>query len=130
PTADPTASETPVAPAPSYDRSEERFLVVGDGVLWRGIAGACGSAEPLLERSTDGAATWIDVTPEYLGIGQLSALNTFAGDQSEIVASMGETCDVQALRTFTQGQFWEPYPEVLAVSRYLEPTDATTVMLA
>lgn len=134
PEATPSTSSTPSAApdmqAGSYDRAEERFLAVGDGVMWRGVAGACGSSEPLLERSTDGGSTWTDVTPTYLGIGQLIALDAFAGDQAEIVASMGEACEVQALRTFTQGQFWQSYPEVLAASRFVDPMDAATVMSA
>lgn len=130
PTASSTPSAAPDAQAGSYDRAAERFLAVGDGVMWRGVAGACGSSEPLLERSTDGGSTWTDVTPKYLGVGQLIALDAFAGEQAEIVASMGEECEVQALRTFTQGQFWQSYPEVLAVERFVDPMDAATVTSA
>lgn len=120
-TPSPTPSETSAAPA-SYDRSQERFLTVSAGVLWRGTAGQCGATEPLLERSADEGQTWTDVTPRYLEIGQLVALNQFADGQAEIIALMGADCEVQALRTFTQGQFWESYPDVLAASRYVDPT--------
>ena len=50
--------------APLYDRSQERFLSVGNGVMWRGVAGLCGDVEPLLERSVDSGETWTDVTPD------------------------------------------------------------------
>ncbi|MCK3769762.1 hypothetical protein MZK47_08785 [Microbacterium aerolatum] len=123
----PTPSATPAIGAGAYDRAEERFLAVGDGVTWRGVAGACGSSAPLLERSLDAGSTWSDVTPTYLGIGQLIALDAFAGEQAEIVASMGDACEVQALRTFTLGQFWESYPEVLAASRFVDQADAGSV---
>ncbi|KDA05224.1 hypothetical protein DC31_02200 [Microbacterium sp. CH12i] len=119
-------SETPL-PAPSYDRAQERFIAVGTGVIWRGIAGECGRVAPLLERSTDDGENWVDVTPTYLEIGELIALNSFAGTEAEIVASMGEACRVQALRTFTQGQFWESYPDVLASLRYINPVDSASI---
>ncbi|MFG3399321.1 hypothetical protein [Streptomyces parvus] len=128
PSAQPTPRATPDVQVPSYDRSQERFLAVADGVLWRGIAGACGSADPLLERSADGGASWANVTPVYLGIGQLSALHAFAGSQAEVVASIGETCEVQALRTFTQGQFWESYDDVLMNSQYVDPANPHNIL--
>jgi hypothetical protein len=123
PTAGSTTTATFVAPGPA-----ERFLSAGDGVLWRGTAGACGEVEPTLERSTDGGEAWTDVTPRYLGIGQLLAVDAFAGSEAEIVALMGDDCEVQALRTFTQGRFWESYEDVLAASTYVDPDDAATVV--
>lgn len=126
-TPSPTPSETS-ATTESYDRSQERFLAVSAGVLWRGTAGQCGDVDPLLERSTDGGQTWTDSTPHYLGIGELVALNRFADGQAEIIALMGPDCEVQALRTFTQGQFWESYPDVLAASRYIVPADPGNIV--
>lgn len=126
-TPSPMPSETSAKIA-SYDRSQERFLTLSAGVLWRGTAGQCGAVEPLLERSADGGETWTDVTPRYLGISQLVALNPFADGQAEIIARMGEDCEVQALRTFTQGQFWESYPDVLAASQYVDPADAGSIV--
>jgi hypothetical protein len=41
---------------------------------------------------------------------------------------MGEDCELQALRTFTQGRFWESYEDVLAASTYVDPDDAATVV--
>ena len=126
-TPSPTPTETS-ASAASYDRSQERFLAVSAGVWWRGTAGECGVSDPLLERSADSGETWIDFTPHYLEIGQLVALHPFADGQAQIVALMGEACEVQALRTFTQGQFWESYPEVLAGLRYVDPTEASNIV--
>ncbi|MGP6170802.1 hypothetical protein ACTU6V_06290 [Microbacterium sp. A204] len=128
---DQTASPSPTpaeTTTPAYDRSQERFLAAASDIIWRGVAGQCGSVEPLLERSSDGGVTWTDVTPRYLGIGQLITLLPFADGQAEIVAAMGDNCDVQALRTFTQGQFWESYPEVLAASQYVDPADPASIV--
>ncbi|TFV84139.1 hypothetical protein E4V99_03450 [Microbacterium sp. dk485] len=127
PTATPSATPVP-APGPAYPRAEERFLSVGSGGMWRGVAGECGVTDPLIERSTDGGQTWTDVTPLYRGIGQLISLDAFAGTEAEAIARMGDECETEALRTFTQGRFWEPYPEVLAASRYLDPADPAVLV--
>lgn len=124
----PSPTETP--DAVSYPRSEERFLAAGTGTIWRATAGECGVVEPLLERSTDGGESWTDVTPRYRGIGQVVSLDAFAGTEAEMVARMGPDCELQALRTFTQGEFWESYPDVLAASRYVDPANPSQVILA
>ncbi|MCR2784963.1 MULTISPECIES: hypothetical protein [unclassified Microbacterium] len=126
--------ETPAtvspAPAPIADapRADERFLSVGSGGMWRATAGECGVTPPLVERSTDGGHTWTDVTPLYRGIGQVRGLDTFAGTEAEMLAHMGDACDLELLRTFTQGRFWEPYPDVLPNATYLSPVDRGVVV--
>lgn len=123
-----TATPTPTpTPSPTLARETERFLAAGSGVLWRGTAGSCGVVEPLLERSVDDGATWTDVTPRYRGIGQLISVDMFSGVDPEIVAAMGAGCEVQGLRSFTAGQFWEPYPEVLSYTRFVDGADPATV---
>jgi len=129
PTPEPTPTETSSSPA-EHDRSEERFLTVDSGIMWRGVAGECGAVAPLLERSTDSGETWIDVTPLYLDVGQLMGVAPFADGQAEILAAVGSQCEVQALRTFTQGQFWAPYDDVLAGAEYVAPEDGTSVVLS
>lgn len=132
----PTFSEQPTAlPSPASTqtssnvaRSEERFVAVGQDVIWRGIAGDCGVADPLIERSDDEGATWSDVTPRYLGVAQVMIGRTFSADQAELVAAMGGGCEVQALRTFTDGQFWANYDDVLGASTYIDPTDASRII--
>ncbi|MDE0545401.1 hypothetical protein [Microbacterium sp. C7(2022)] len=125
--ASPTPTETPI---PEFDRANERFLAQGAGTLWRATAGECGETEPLVERSDDRGDSWVDVTPLYKGIGQVASLDPFADVQAEMVASMTDECETQALRTFTQGLYWESYPDVLAASRYIDPADPATVVLA
>ncbi len=133
PTAQSSGSPSPTAATPAttvVPGAAERFLSVGEGAMWRATAGECGGAEPLLERSTDDGATWQDVTPRYRGIGQILSLDAFGGTEAEMVALMGDGCELQALRTFTQGRFWEPYPDVLAASTYVDPARPGTVVVA
>lgn len=116
--------------APVLDRAVERFLTVGTGagsnVWWRGVAGACGGAAPVVERSTDGGATWTNVTPP--GIAQLASIEVFDQTEADLVVGVGPNCEPQALRTFTQGQFWESFPETLAQSRFIGLADPATVV--
>lgn len=129
-TQSPTATPTPEAsPGAQINRAEERFLTAGSEVLWRGTAGECGVTEPLVERSDDGGATWTDVTPRYLGIGQVMGMSAFSAVDVEMVAAVGPECEVQALRTYTDGEFWEPYPEVLVTSSYID-NDRSALILA
>ncbi|WP_109210442.1 MULTISPECIES: hypothetical protein [Microbacterium] len=121
PTPTPTAIDAPpVAP------EEARYLALGSEQWWRATAGSCGGAAPLIERSADQGATWTDVTPTYLGIAQVQTLDAFSGRDAEVVAAM-PGCTTQALRTYTRGEFWESYPDVLAASRYIDPGDAGSV---
>lgn len=121
-------SPTPSAPN-ALDPSTERFLSLGSAAWWRATAGRCGQTEPLLERSTDSGATWADVTPRYRAVAQIQSLDAFTSADAEMVATTGHGCLTEALRTFTEGEFWESYPDVLAVSRYIDPADAAVVHL-
>ena len=131
PSAVPEPAPAPSTPAPDAAPAgpAERFLSIGSNALWRGVAGDCRAGiAPSIERSTDAGASWTAVTPTYRDIRQLVSLDAFAQTEAEIVASMGEDCETQALRTFTQGRFWDSYPDVLAASRYLDPADPTAVV--
>jgi hypothetical protein len=123
-----TATPTPAAPVASQALEAQRYLSVGGADWWRATAGACGGPAPVVERSTDGGETWTDVTPTYRGIAQVQSLDAFSAQDAEMVAALAG-CESQALRTYTNGEFWESYPDVLAISRYVSPTDAATVVL-
>lgn len=116
PSATPSPSGSPAAAA--APAAEQRFLSAGSGGMWRATAGACGGPAPVIERSVDGGRTFTDVTPTYKGIAQVISLSTFAGTEAEMIAAMGAKCEIQALRTFTQGEFWDSYPDVLAGATY------------
>ncbi|MCR2801909.1 hypothetical protein QNO21_02010 [Microbacterium sp. zg-Y818] len=133
PVASPTTDAAPPAPdAPVFTHpgAEERFLSIGPEAMWRATGGECGGTPPLVERSVDGGETWTDVTPTYRGIGQVRSLNAFAGTEAEMIADMGDDCETQYLRTFTQGRFWEPYPELLQRATYLSSTEPGVIITA
>jgi hypothetical protein len=125
--ATPTSTPTAASPA-SYPREQERFFAIGSDGWWRATAGSCDGPAPLIEHSVDGGETWEDVTPTYRGIAEIATLNAFAGSEAEVVAGVGAACETQALRTFTQGEFWQPYDDVLAASRYTDPANPASVV--
>ncbi|UIN30050.1 hypothetical protein [Microbacterium binotii] len=122
-----SASSAPLAPV-AAPGAAERFLAVGEQALWRASAGDCGTTAPLLERSTDGGQTWSDVTPRYLGIGEILHVEAFVGTEARIVARMGAACETQGLRTFTQGRFWEQDAATLAAATYIDPAAPAAIV--
>lgn len=124
----PTPTPTPTPPADPAPGAAERFLSVGSEATWRGTAGVCGGIAPLIERSSDGGSTWQSVTPTSKGIAQLQSLTSFGGRNATAVADMGSACSKTTLRTYTDGQFWEPYPDVFAVDTYALPGERAVIV--
>lgn len=133
---EPTASAAPspssaAATASAPGAAERMLAVASEGTLWRATAGSCGDGDgvaPLVETSTDDGASWQDVTPRYRGIGQVRALTGLAGTEGEMIADIGADCETQWLRTFTQGRFWEPYPDLLDGATYLSRADPSAMV--
>lgn len=123
---------------PQSDAPQERFAAVLAEQVWRGTAGSCdanGDADgidsavaPLVQYSTDGGETWVDVTPP--GALQVLAVAAFGDGQGEVIAATGAGCAPAALRTYTAGRAWESYPNVLATSTFVSPTDRSSVVTA
>lgn len=122
----PTPTPTPTEALVSLEQT--RFLAIGSEVWWRATAGSCTGPAPVVERSYDQGESWTDVTPAYLGITQVQTLEAFSARDAELVAAMAG-CEPQALRTYTRGEFWDSYPDVLAASRYIDPRDSGSVHL-
>ncbi|MFF2487710.1 hypothetical protein ACFVSU_15005 [Microbacterium sp. NPDC058062] len=123
-----TQTPTPTPTENSVTLEQTRFLAIGSEIWWRATAGSCSGVPPLVERSSDQGKTWSDVTPAYLGITQVQTLEAFSARDAELVAAMAG-CEPQALRTYTRGEFWDSYPDVLAASRYIDPRDPGSVRL-
>ncbi|MGU3645866.1 hypothetical protein ACLBXX_12935 [Microbacterium sp. C23T] len=123
-----TQTPTPTPIASSVALEQTRFLSIGSEVWWRATAGSCAGPAPVVERSSDQGATWTDVTPAYLGIAQVQTLEAFSPRDAELVAA-ATGCEPAASRTYTRGEFWDSYPDVLAASRYIDPQDPGSVHL-
>ena len=121
-----TQTPTPTPTASGVALEQTRFLSIGSEAWWRATAGSCSGPAPVVERSSDHGATWIDVTPAYLGIAQVQTLEAFSARDAQLVAAMAG-CAPHALRTYTRGEFWDSYPDVLAASRHIDPQDPGSV---
>lgn len=130
-TGSPSPTETDAAPDAVSAAATERFIAVDGAEVWRATAGACGSADaapvaPVVEYSTDGGATWQVVTPP--DVRQVLNVAVFGVGQGGVIAATGDACEPAALRTYTAGRAWESYPQVLATSTYVSPTDRASVV--
>lgn len=125
-TPSPTPSPTPTeaTPAPAAD---ERFLAVRNEVMWRGVAGACGGTGPVVERSTDGGATWASALPPQLAGGRLLALASYGLPDADIVGAAAD-CVAVGLRTYSAGTAWEVSDEALRLAAFASPTDPQTIV--
>lgn len=136
----PSPSQTAASPDDAGDADNaaqiaaagERFLAVDGRQLWRATAGLCAAGTaavaPVVEFSTDGGDTWNDVTPP--DARQVLNIAVLGVGEGEVIAATGESCAPAALRTYTAGRAWEAYPQVLAASTYVSPTDRTSVVVA
>lgn len=97
----------------------ERFLTVGQDTIWRATAGACRSTAPRIERSNDNGDTWQNVTPASPSVVQVRELSAITAQAASTVADVGASCQTSTLRTYTDGQFWEPYPDIFTTDTYL-----------
>lgn len=126
----PTGSAAPAASA-DVGVAAERFIAIQGAQIWRATAGNCDPAQevaPTVEYSADSGATWTDVTPP--NARQVLGVATFGEGDGEVLAATGDACDPTALRTYTAGRAWESYPDVLAASSYVSPTDRSSVIVA
>ncbi len=83
----------------------------------------------MIERTTDGGATWQAVGPVDLGIHEVLALSAVDDTTARIVARVGEACGTAAFATFTKGDVWKEYPDTLANFAFADPATDTTVQV-
>ncbi|WP_028497239.1 hypothetical protein [Microbacterium sp. UNCCL10] len=122
----PTPSAT-VPPAATADAAE-RFLAIDGSDVWRATSGVCGGAAPVVEYSSDGGDSWVDVTPD--SAVQVVALATLGSRASEVVAATDATCAPTVLRTYTAGNAWQSYPQMLGATTFVSPQDRSSVTAA
>lgn len=126
----PAPSPTPSAAAAAQPAIELAFLApVDEEVAWRATPGSCTGPDPVIERTTDGGATWQAVGPVDLGVHEVLALSAVDDTTARIVARVGEACGTAALATFTEGDFWKEYPDTLTDFAFADPATGTTVQV-
>lgn len=126
----PTPSPTPSAAPAAQSAIELGFLApVDEEVAWRATPGSCTGPDAVIERTTDGGATWQAVGPVELGIHEVLALSAVDDTTARVVVRVGEACGTTAIATFTEGDFWNEYPETVADFAYADPATGTTVQV-
>lgn len=109
----PEPAEPEATPAPQVTPSAALLSVLEGEVTWRTTGGACtpgqpAGAPPVLERSVE-AGDWQNVTPANFDIREVAFLSGISESAAEAVVLLGDDCAAQVIRTFTSGEFWEPY---------------------
>ncbi|GAA3025049.1 hypothetical protein [Microbacterium dextranolyticum] len=136
PTPHPTPTASHPQPSPSASATArpaaapgaaERFLAIGADALWRATAGTCGGTAPVIEHSADGGATWQNVTPAAQPLAQVRGLTAISPHAAGIVADLGAACQTTTVRTYTDGQFWEPYPAQFGAESYAHTDGSVTL---
>lgn len=112
PTPTPTETVSPTAVTPAFGV----LSALGETSFWRAAAATCSpgvdvtAPAPAIERSGDGTV-WANVDPAAsVDVRQVLWLQAIDESSAEAVVLAGPECATQVLRTFTSGNFWEPYP--------------------
>ncbi|RFA12017.1 hypothetical protein B7R21_11845 [Subtercola boreus] len=84
-------------------------------VGYRATAGTCTgdstATDSVIELTTDGGATWTKVNPTDLRIRTVEKLIVVDESHVDLLATYGAGCTESAISTFTQGEFWQAYPD-------------------
>ncbi|WIB67963.1 hypothetical protein DEI93_02665 [Curtobacterium sp. MCBD17_035] len=114
PTARPSASASATAtPTPSATGTpaaagggQRRFLsAVSASELWRATSGSCTGGDAVVERSTDGGATWKPTATGQYDVHTVAGI--VAGSvKTSIVAGTGADCTETELSSYTDGAYW------------------------
>ncbi|RFA13985.1 hypothetical protein B7R22_10145 [Subtercola boreus] len=83
-------------------------------VGYRATPGTCTgnstATDSVIELTTDGGATWTNVNPTDLRIRSVEKLIVVDDSHVDLLATYGASCTESAISTFTQGEFWQAYP--------------------
>jgi len=129
PSAAPEATPSPTAIAASIGEVPTRLLsVVDDETAYRATVAACSATPAVLEKTTDGGATWTS-SPVVAddGLSSLLRLNAVDSAQVDMVGWTPTSCAVGFTATYTSGLAFGDYPDRLAGAWYRSPTAPNAV---
>lgn len=110
PTAVPTTTP-PATGAPAASISGKASAKVS----YRATPGTCSgddtSTDAVIEISTDGGSTWTDVTPSDIRIRAVEKMIVVDESHVDLLAKYGGACTESDVTTYTQGEFWQVYPD-------------------
>jgi hypothetical protein len=122
----PTPTPEPTT-APSSTQPAGFLSAVSATEAWRASPGSCTDDPALVERSTDGGATW---QPMELAFDLRTVVALEAGPEKvSVLGGVGDDCERQFWSSFTAGEFWEQYPDQASSVAFAD-VDSSTVSLA
>ncbi|RFA20483.1 hypothetical protein B7R23_09965 [Subtercola boreus] len=84
-------------------------------VGYRSTAGTCTgtstATDAVIELTTDGGATWTTVNPTNIRIRAVEKMIVVDESHVDLLAKYGDTCVESDVTTYTQGEFWQVYPD-------------------
>lgn len=125
----PTPTPSPAPPTTEAGRApattELRFLVVANAsTAWRATAGSCSGAPAVVERTTDGGATWVPSDLSRVSAHTILYLSGTA-TSATIVSGATSSCTPTFFGSFTSGRFWAPFPDRMGEASYVDVASKT-----
>ena len=121
----PTPTPEPTT-APSSTQPAGFLSAVSATEAWRATPGSCTDDAALVERSTDGGATW---QPMELAFDLRTVVALEASPEKvSVLGGVGDDCERQFWSSFTAGEFWKEYPDQVSTPAFAD-VDSSTVSL-
>ncbi|PPF82738.1 hypothetical protein C5B96_08865 [Subtercola sp. Z020] len=115
----PAPSGTPTPGATSAAPAAALTGMASATVGYRATAGTCSgnstSTDSVIELTTDGGATWTKVNPTDIRIRAVEKINVVDASHVDVLARYGDNCTRSDVTTYTQGEFWQVYPDRTAL---------------
>jgi hypothetical protein len=126
--ATPSPSPTPTSSPTALPSSQPTgFLsAVSATEAWRATPGSCTDDRAVLERSTDGGASWQAVDGAF-DLRTVVALEA-GPERVSVLGGVGDDCGREFWSSYTAGEFWEEYPDQAATMDFAD-IDSSAVSL-
>lgn len=125
--ASPEPTETPAISTDGLGAPTMDFLDSSRGA--RALPASCDSDSSRLEVTNDAGENWTTLPVMGVNVRQILSIDYKSESQIDLVATVGEACTPTVVSTYTNGEFWESYPQRLSEKIYSEPTTNDTVIV-